>query len=171
MAYCISIFGIEYAVWQETFFSRYCYCRSLRANANKKRWTGGKKMSSGKRAKKHFGWFVFTVSGLMVGDKNIVKEYNNIKLKDIFSICVSLRSSGFARCSRRGWWTLEHPQLGMVQWKEGVDFRNAKKYFYLRINGKPILSAKEGWRPKWTAETAKALSEEDRASVEAFLDD
>jgi hypothetical protein len=117
------------------------------------------------------GHFVFTVSGLVAGDVGIVDKYNVCDAKEIARVCQTLSNSGFARCSRKGWWTIEHPILGLVQWKAGHDFRTAGEYFILRVNGKPVLNCWPlvGTYAKWESEAAEALSEHERELVERFL--
>jgi hypothetical protein len=53
-----------------------------------------------------------------------------------------MERNGFVRISRRNWKTAEHPLLGTVQWKSGVNFRTGR-YFYLRLNGRTVLSVIE----------------------------
>ena len=50
-----------------------------------------------------------------------------------------LAGSGFARLSRKGWHVMDHPDVGQISWKQGVDFRTVKPYFFLRINGKEVV--------------------------------
>jgi hypothetical protein len=70
---------------------------------------------------------------------------------------------------------MEHPVLGTLQWKSGISpFFNY--YLFLRVNGVPILSWKEGQRvpnwattPEWIAPAATRLTEYDRHQVERWL--
>lgn len=121
------------------------------------------------------GWFTFTVSGLASGDTAIVTRHNSADIKDIARVCETLQYSGFARCSRKGWWTLEHADLGTVQWKSGYDFRTAGEFFFLRLNGKlivrawPTAGSRRYTRAQWVADSAKELPENIRERVERFL--
>ena len=91
------------------------------------------------KAIKGKGWFVYAISAIVAGDNDALSDDlvrpNWERLKEVFSLA---RDTGFARFSRRGWWTLEHPILGTVQWKEGVNFRTVQPYLYVRVNGKPL---------------------------------
>lgn len=108
------------------------------------------------------GRFVYLLSALASGDvealnKQILKRKmtgDNDVVTVIFQKISVLSETGFARVSRKGWKTLEHPDLGMVQWKSGYDFRTTGIYFFLRINGKRVLSCwpeagKCSTYPKW----------------------
>lgn len=121
------------------------------------------------------GWFVYTISALASGnDPRDDRGYNKTTLSELDRVCRTLSDTGFARHSRRGWLTLEHPDLGCVQWKSGVDFRTARNYFLMRLNGKLIVKA---WpRPgqkaacaEWTAGGAAEVPEGTQYDVETFL--
>ena len=122
------------------------------------------------------GWFVYTLSGLVVGDISIAENTDNkIDIRHILGVCITLGGAGFARISRKGWRTIDHPDLGLVQWKSGIDFRSTHPYFLLRVNGEMLLKA---WPNKalnglscaeWVSESTKRLSEEERVGVEDFL--
>ncbi len=88
------------------------------------------------------GWFVSIVSGLATGDQMFIETYlerGPLGIKWLREVCATLMRSGFARYSRKGWLTIEHPDLGIVSFKIGADFRTAKDYFFLRLNGREIL--------------------------------
>jgi hypothetical protein len=119
------------------------------------------------------GHFIFTISGLVAGDMCIVDPHNNVDIKKIASSCDTFRESGVARQSRRGWWTMEHPVLGLLQWKSGIDFRTAKAYFVLRVHGQPLVSC---WpdeygtsHAKWESRSANSQLEVDRRQIERLL--
>lgn len=101
------------------------------------------------------GWFVWTVSSLAAGEdprtegnpytrgveqRSLdfgVAEKLQATLREDFDV---LRDTGVARCSRKGWWYVDHPILGQVSWKAGVDFRSGKEYLFLRVGGRPVLA-------------------------------
>lgn len=87
------------------------------------------------------GWFVYTLSGLATGDASVANERSMWSADKIRAALDVLYGTGFARHSRKGWLTAQHPDLGLVQWKSGTDFRTVGNYFFLRVNGKPILNA------------------------------
>ena len=122
------------------------------------------------------GWFVYLVSGLASADPDFVremKEYGEYcpsslvpKISRIFEILGTLQFCGVAHISRRGWCGVEIERLGLLQWKMGFDFRAAKEYFFLRLNGRPLLQQwpENGFEGEivWVAEGVK---ENDRKLV------
>lgn len=130
------------------------------------------------------GWFVLVVSSLVAGNIHKVMEaaacaqegnmLANWGGNEIRRLCCSLAASGFAHKSRKGWATINHPALGTMQWKNGVDFKTVAPYFFLRINGDLILKAwpRAGSRTTqviWMAKAARQLQEHERTGVERFL--
>lgn len=108
------------------------------------------------------GWFVYLMSAIASGDADAlttegcrqcaIGDSNVVTI--IANHLENIQETGFARISRKGWRTLDHPDLGMVQWKSGYDFRTTGVYFFLSINGTQILSCwpKAGESrvyPKW----------------------
>ena len=89
------------------------------------------------------GWFVWTISGLASADPKFIKDPGRmLSITDIATILRTLDHAEFSRFSRRGGWrTAEHPVLGVIQWKSGVDFRTVLPYFLLRVNGEEIIHA------------------------------
>lgn len=129
-------------------------------------------MSAAMKAINGKGWFVRTLSGLACGDTSFVHTCNRIDVREISETLGHFVSSGFARVSN-GWDTMDHPDLGVVQWKSGVDFRTAQDHFFLRLNGRLILRAwpSAGSRRtdvKWVA-APDAVSDWDKKRVERFL--
>lgn len=111
-------------------------------NQRRKRWIGEKTVPKTIQGK---GYFTYLVSALAAGD---VANVATMRLMgraglatDILNDLNTVAEIGFARFSRNGnWRTLEHPHLGMVQWKRGIDFRTKGRYFFLRLNGTQILT-------------------------------
>ena len=97
---------------------------------------------------KNCGWFVYLLSAIAEGNAEAIKaddcQRYGIGDSNVITIIAeklaTIAETGFARTSRRGWTTLEHPQVGMVQWKSGYDFRTTGRYFFLRINGKQVVA-------------------------------
>ncbi|MBU0707254.1 hypothetical protein KKG41_02680 [Patescibacteria group bacterium] len=118
------------------------------------------------------GWFVATVSGLVAGDGSFVDPYNPMDLRELGCVCATLSSTGFARESRKKWWTIDHPTLGLLQWKQGVNYKNALPYLFLRLNGHTFLKAWPESGQKYTyAEWTSSNEVEELAKqrVESFL--
>lgn len=87
-------------------------------------------------------WFVPMIQALVAGDADSYAVVHNIAdVKYIRKMCSSMHDAGLTRPSRKGWETIDHPRLGTLQWKIGIDFRTAGEYFFFRLNGKLILRA------------------------------
>ncbi len=119
------------------------------------------------------GHFVDLLSYLVAGVIPTTSiDLNIYSLRDKFH---SLEEMRLSRRSRKGWETLQHPMLGLLQWKLGVSpFRGY--YFFLRVNGKPVLeqtgyngSLREDGRPRWTAPAAQKLDPLVREDAEDWL--
>ncbi|MFC1622142.1 hypothetical protein ACFL13_02035 [Patescibacteria group bacterium] len=113
------------------------------------------------------GWFVNLLSGLASGDPRFVEEYINEEYplmlgeKGLWELFHTLQFAKVARTSRRGWQTIDHPILGTVQWKIGRNYRNAKPYMFVRVNGKEIIHL---WR-------TSAWLEFERTEVTPFIEE
>lgn len=126
-----------------------------------------------KKAIEGMGWFVNTISGLASGDPSFIIRFNDVDLKEICRLLETTEAAGFPRVSRKGWTTLEHPVLGLIQWKSdgtlsGVD------YFFLQVNGEKIIEAypevgAQITQAKWVAKRAKKLPDWQIEAVENFL--
>jgi hypothetical protein len=90
-----------------------------------------------------YGWFSVTIRALSTGALDPIFNSHNVAadLKYICEVCKKMREIGLVRVSRKGWDSVEFPGLGFLQWKWGYDFRSAKEYFFLRLNGKMLLRA------------------------------
>lgn len=121
--------------------------------------------------KKGNGWFTATIRSLVEADLATLQSESwfryGAKLDKIEITLANLMEDGFARISRRGWKVIEHPVLGQISWRQGVDFRTCGGYLYLRVNGQLILSVwpraghqHAGYIIKWEAPKAATLSEE-----------
>lgn len=95
----------------------------------------------------HKGRFVFLLSGLAAGDETFLNEYGAdnpspylMGIQGLNKALMTLSDTRVARYSRKGWLTIDHPDLGMVQWKQGWDFRTAKPFLFVRINGRQVLN-------------------------------
>jgi hypothetical protein len=105
------------------------------------------------------GWFIFTVTRLASGgDPRDEHQYNpyasakecayspmDWRVAKVVSRALAktldvFQATGVARYSRRGWLVIDHPVVGQITWKSGVDFRTAKDYLFLRVGGKTILA-------------------------------
>ncbi|PJE64133.1 MAG: hypothetical protein COU90_04660 [Candidatus Ryanbacteria bacterium CG10_big_fil_rev_8_21_14_0_10_43_42] len=108
------------------------------------------------------GWFVYTISGLARGDASIAGDM--ISGADIMNVLEVLDAARFSRTSRRGWKTMDHPDLGMLQWKSGVDFRTTGWFLFVKVNGTLILKAwpEAGHQKKtpilWVTGTSREIS-------------
>jgi len=119
------------------------------------------------------GNFVRTVSALASGDVSAIL-LSSVGLKDLQTLFYSLDHAGFSRKSRRGWSTVDHPDLGNLQWKLGCDFRTTGQYLFLRLNGELILKAwpKSGnicTHAEWLAQKATILDNYFKTQVENYL--
>lgn len=85
--------------------------------------------------------FVTTIRALTVGDTSYFREVVSVDLKEVDETLRALEFAGMTRRSRKDWVTLDHPQLGTLQWKSGYDFRSSGVFLFLRVNGKLILKA------------------------------
>jgi len=136
------------------------------------------------------GNFVFTLGLLLTGDECLISEgekntqagirngwgegglgYN---AQDVAQALQVLRETGVARISRKGWHTLSHPHLGTLQWKQGVDYRTARPYLFVRINGKLILktggrSFAKGSPVEWVGPGAESVDKWEREKVVRWL--
>jgi len=126
------------------------------------------------------GWFCETLKSLINGNTEFVSEHHNPinidLIEDWLFVCEEM---GLIRLSRRNWKTLDHPVLGTVQWKSGARRTPEKGYFFLRVNGRPILGYDDFSQKslvsgrasvEWVAEKTRKLSHEKRVTVEDFLD-
>lgn len=111
------------------------------------------------------GYFAYIVSILLSGEESYIRDMRMLArteiAKDVFDDLAAVGSTGFARTSRRGWKTLEHPDLGMVQWKCGVDFRTKGNFYILRVNGRQVLycwpkAGENVVHPRWTQNPAQS---------------
>jgi hypothetical protein len=91
------------------------------------------------------GWFQFVLAALAAGDFASLVEAEHLPvdmLQDISRVLDGARE--FASISRKGWLVLDHPVLGQVSWKSGIDFRSACPYLIVRLNGRLVLRAWPG---------------------------
>lgn len=104
------------------------------------------------------GWTTFILGALADGNAQAILDAgwflradgeNGMSL-DIPRDLAAARSCGFGRISRRGWWTLDHPVLGVVQMKSGLAFPSGKPYLFIRVNGRMVAQRWPGGR-RWAA--------------------
>ena len=133
---------------------------SLKHLSSRRKSSSASSASSASRPVNGRGWFVWTVSCLRAGadPRKIVPgegDYNPytkgtggelgfrlaaVLCERLGETLAVLLDSGVARTSRKGWLIINHPILGQVSWKSGSDFRTAKGYLFLRVNGRLVLS-------------------------------
>ena len=104
------------------------------------------------------GHWVALISALASGDAEAALSCK-VSLQDVVRLLESNDVANFSRRSRKGWSTMDHPNLGTLQWKSGVDFRTVGKFFFLRLNGEVLITAfpKTGLGatlPEWVAKAA-----------------
>ena len=95
------------------------------------------------------GWFVYSVSAIASRDIEAIQEANKsyygrleeggLALRILLDL-EAIECMMISRVSRNGAHVLEHPILGQLSWKAGTDFRTAKRYMILWLNGKEVLS-------------------------------
>ncbi len=124
---------------------------------------------------KNAWFFKRTIAALVSGEAGkVLRRENPCDVVEIQDVFLEIRSLGLERVSRRGWYTLEYPELGTVQWKTGADFRTGGWYFFLRVNGYMVLRA---WPEAdgretfalWVAPVTAKLAKGDVVGVERFL--
>jgi hypothetical protein len=116
-------------------------------------------------------WFVELMQALISGNADSLKEINNRidfgwgeeyePATDSAVYCILdflriLADSGIVRLSRKGWYTLEHSELGMVQWKWGGE---TSRYFWIRVNGNAIVEFSTFVEPQVTWTTNPLMSD------------
>lgn len=115
------------------------------------------------------GWFAATIFALAEGNFDFFQDEswrrNGVKLEEIKKVLSTLKNAGFARNSNRGWKVMEHPALGQISWKQGIDFRSCGRYLFLRLNGQMVISVWPAREVRWDAKKASNLTERQRGDV------
>lgn len=122
------------------------------------------------------GLFVFTLSGLASGDEIFLSRYGSYEsiqihmgIQGLMQIFTVLRETNVAKPNKKRWFGVRHPDLGYLQWKQGIDFRSAKPYLIIRLNGRLILEwwPNTPWGQRWKAPKGALMS--DQNHVESVL--
>lgn len=120
------------------------------------------------------GHFVATLSGLATGDMSVFDEYNSCDGKRIFEILSSLSEAGLHRVSGKGWNTVDHPALGLLQWRYHVDMATINPVWVVRLNGHDLLRAgpaldRGHTHIRWVGKASLSSSHSDYGMVTEFL--
>jgi hypothetical protein len=90
------------------------------------------------------GWFVILIDAIEQGkltEKVWSPSWTTTVGKNALNFIFMTVAGGseFAVRTKKGWYSLIHPDLGQLSWKSGFDFRSGGRYFFLRLNGKEII--------------------------------